>query len=91
MPLMRDGNRVYVSGQISRVGDIVVVTGAAGKEVSLSQAPVTAKVCAMRALALLQQALGFLEHVEAVLRICVYLQSAQTFTQQSEVADAQVC
>ena len=41
----------------------------------------------MRALALLQRALGSLDAVQSILRITVYVQSAPTFTQQSEVAD----
>ena len=85
--LIRDGNHVYVSGQIPRVGDTVVVTGAAGASTTLQQAQVAAKVCAMRALALLQRSLGSLDGIEAVLRITVYVQSAPSFTQQSEVAD----
>jgi enamine deaminase RidA (YjgF/YER057c/UK114 family) len=87
VPLVRDGNHVYVSGQIPRVEDSVVVTGRAGAETSLSEARVGAKVCAMRALALLQRSLGTLERVTAILRMTVYVQSAQAFTQQSEVAD----
>ena len=39
------------------------------------------------ALALLQRALGSLDAVQSILRITVYVQSAPTFTQQSEVAD----
>jgi enamine deaminase RidA (YjgF/YER057c/UK114 family) len=87
VPLVRDGTHIYVSGQIPRVANTVVVVGAAGTEVSLAQAQVAAKVCVMRALALLQRSLGSLEHVRAIPRITVYVQSAQTFTQQSEVAD----
>ncbi len=87
VPLVRDGNHIYISGQIPRVGNTVVVVGPAGAEVSLAQAQVAAKVCAMRALALLQRSLGSLEHVSAIPRITVYVQSSQTFTQQSEVAD----
>lgn len=87
VPWVRDGNHIYVSGQIPRVGDTVIVVGAAGAGVSLAQAQVAARVCAMRALALLQRALGSLEQVRAIPRITVYVQSAQTFTQQSEVAD----
>jgi enamine deaminase RidA (YjgF/YER057c/UK114 family) len=87
VPIMRDGNHVYVSGQIPRVGDTVVVTGPAGHDVALNQAQVAAKICAMRALALLQRSLGSLDKVKAVLRITVYVQSAPNFTQQSEVAD----
>ena len=86
-PLLRDGHHLYVSGQIPRVGDTVVVTGAVGAEVSLFDAQKAAKVCVMRGLALLQRALGSLEHIQSVPRITVYVQSAPNFTQQSEVAD----
>jgi enamine deaminase RidA (YjgF/YER057c/UK114 family) len=86
--VVRDGNHVYVSGQIPRVEDSVVVTGRAGAETSLAQARIGAKVCALRALALLRRSLGTLERIKAIPRMTVYVQSAPTFTQQSEVADA---
>lgn len=85
--LVRDGNHIYVSGQIPRIDHTVVVTGPAGTEVSLENAQIAAKICAMRALALLQRSLGTLDRVQAIPRITVYVQSAPTFTQQSEVAD----
>jgi enamine deaminase RidA (YjgF/YER057c/UK114 family) len=87
VPLLRDGDHIYVSGQIPRIDNTVVVTGPAGTEASLAQAQVAAKVCVMRALALLKRSLGSLERIKAVPRITVYVQSAQSFTQQSEVAD----
>ena len=61
VPLVRDGHHIYLSGQIPRVGDTVVVTGAAGAGASLADAQKAAKVCAMRALALLQRSLGSLD------------------------------
>jgi enamine deaminase RidA (YjgF/YER057c/UK114 family) len=70
------------------VGDRVVITGRAGTEVPLEQAQLAAKVCTLRALALLQRSLGSLDKVRAVLKLNVYTQSAEHFTQQSEVADA---
>ncbi len=85
--LVRDGNVVYLSGQVPRVGSTVVVTGRVGEQVTLAQAQLAAKVCAMRALVLLQRELGSLEKVRQVLRVTVYTQSAADFTQQSEVAD----
>jgi len=87
VPLVRDGNHIYVSGQIPRVDNTVVVTGAVGADVSLADAQKAAKVCVMRALALLQRALGSLDQLHSVPRITVYVQSAPAFTQQSEVAD----
>ena len=87
VPLIRDGNNIYVSGQIPRVENQVVVTGAAGDQIDLSRAQHAAKICVMRALALLQRSLGSLERVKAIPSISVFVQSAQHFTQQSEVAD----
>ncbi|MFV3307004.1 RidA family protein [Pseudomonas sp. NY15181] len=88
VPFLVEGNQVHVSGQIPRVGDEIVVTGRAGSAVSLADAQLAAKVCAMRALALLRQALGDLECVRKVLQLNVFVQSVEHFTQQSEVADA---
>lgn len=87
VPLVRDGNTICVSGQIPRVENEVVVTGAAGDRTDLSRAQLGAKVCAMRALALLQRSLGSLDRVKSIPSISVIVQSAQDFTQQSEVAD----
>jgi len=87
VPLVRDGNVLYVSGQVPRVGTTVVVTGRVGTEVTLPQAQLAAKVCAMRALAVLRSELGSLDNVRQILRVTVYTQSAVDFTQQSEVAD----
>lgn len=85
--LVENDGEIWISGQIPRVGDKVVVTGRAGTDVQLDQARAAAKICVMRALALLRQSLGSLERIRKVLRITVYVQSAQDFTQQSEVAD----
>jgi enamine deaminase RidA (YjgF/YER057c/UK114 family) len=88
VPVVRHGDQVFVSGQIPRVGNTVVVTGRVGSETSVQQAQLAAKICIMRALALLRQSLGSLDRVKHILRITVFVQSAQDFTQQSEVADA---
>lgn len=87
VPVVRDQNQIFVSGQIPRVGSTVVVTGAVGGDVDLSRAQVAAKICVMRALALLQQSLGTLDSIKTVQRITVFVRSAADFTQQSEVAD----
>jgi enamine deaminase RidA (YjgF/YER057c/UK114 family) len=85
-PAIRDGELVYVSGQIPRVGDEIVVTGAAGADVALERARLAAKVSTMRALALVGRLTG-LEAIAAVPRITVFVRSGPSFTQQSEVAD----
>lgn len=84
---VQHGNEIYVSGQVPRVGDTVVVTGKVGQDATLQDGQKAARVCAMRALALLAQALGSLDRVTRILHITVYVQSAEGFTQQSEVSD----
>lgn len=87
-PVITDGCTCYVSGQVPRVGDQVVATGRAGADATLEQAQLGARVCAMRALALLRRQLGSLDRIRQVLRVGVYVQSAPDFCAQSEVADA---
>lgn len=86
-PVVRDGQQLFVSGQIPRVGDEVLYVGAVGEAIDLVGARTAAAICAMRALALVQRAAGSLDAVRAIPRITVYVRSAPGFTQQSEVAD----
>lgn len=87
-PLVREGNHVYISGQIPRVGDTVMLPGKVGDSLTLAQAQVAAGISALRCLGLLKQALGSLDQVKAIPRIGVYVRSAEDFEQQSEVANA---
>lgn len=77
----------YLSGQVPRIGSTVVATGRVGQAVDLQQARDAAEVCALRLLAILDQAHG-LDRVAKVLKLGVFVQSDATFTQHSEVADA---
>ncbi|KFJ14212.1 yjgF/chorismate mutase-like, endoribonuclease family protein [Delftia acidovorans] len=86
-PVVRDGQQLFVSGQIPRVGDEVLYVGTVGSGIDLASARTAAAICAMRALAFVQRAAGSLDAVRAVARITVYVRSAPDFTQQSEVAD----
>lgn len=88
LPLTREGNTIYLSGQVPRVGTTIVVTGRVGVDVDLAGAQTAAKICVMRGLALLQRSLGSLDGVKQILRMNVFVQCADGFTQHSEVADA---
>jgi enamine deaminase RidA (YjgF/YER057c/UK114 family) len=87
VPLVRVGDTIHVSGQVPRVGDDIVVAGRVGGDGTLDRARHAAQVCVMRALALLQRSLGSLEKIRALPKVNVYVQSADGFMQQSEVAD----
>ncbi|MBD8093551.1 RidA family protein [Pseudomonas fluorescens] len=86
-PLVRDGNHLYISGQIPRVGDTLMLPGKVGESLTLAQAQIAAGISALRCLGLLKQALGSLDQVKTIARITVYVRSAEDFDQQSEVAN----
>ena len=86
-PLVRDGNHLYLSGQIPRVGDTIVLPGKVGDSLTLAQAQIAAGISVLRCLGLLKQALGSLDRIKAIPRINVYVRSAEDFDQQSEVAN----
>ena len=71
-----EGTYGIVAMCLERPGELVAVVGRVGAEVSLEQGRLAAKICTMRALAVLTQQLGDLEGVERVLRINVYVRSA---------------
>ena len=79
---------VYLSGQIPRVGDRVAVTGRVGAHTTLEQARHAARICMLRALAILHQTYGDLDGVAQAIKMNVYVQYDADFTQHSEVADA---
>ncbi len=88
VPAVQNDLEIYVSGQIPRVDNTVMVTGRVGAQTTLEQARHGAQISTMRALAILRQMLeGDLGRIKKVLRLNVYVQSASDFTQQSEVAD----
>lgn len=86
-PIVQHGTTLYISGQVPRVGQTVVVTGRVGADVTLALAQTAAQIGVMRCLALLRQTLGSLDQIERVLRLTVYVQCSPDFIQQSEVAD----
>ncbi|MBA1292461.1 RidA family protein [Pseudomonas lurida] len=83
-----DGASVFLSGQIPKVGNEVVVSGKVGSEVSLEDAKRGAAIAAIRLLAVLKDAVGSLANISAVTRVNVFVQCAEGFAQQTQVADA---
>lgn len=77
----------WVSGQLPREGDRVVVAGKLGRDVDIAAAQGGARIALLRAIAALRDELGGLERVRQVLRLTVYVNGTEDFTQHSAVAD----
>ena len=77
----------WVSGQLPREGDRVVVAGKLGRDVDIPAAQGGARIALLRALAALRDELGGLDRVARILRLTAYVNSTEDFTQHSAVAD----
>ncbi len=78
---------VWISGQLPRDGDRVLVAGKLGRDVPLEQAQQGARIALIRALAALRETVGSLDRVRQIVKLNVFVNSSDDFTQHSAVAD----
>ncbi len=88
VPAIASGNLVLTSGQIPVVGGKVTCTGKVGDDVSLGKAQEAAKLCALNGLAAVAALAGGVDRITRIVRVCVFVASKPTFTDQPKVANA---
>jgi enamine deaminase RidA (YjgF/YER057c/UK114 family) len=77
----------HVSGQLPRIEGRITCIGHVGQSVTLPQAIEAAEVCALNALAVLDEALGSLDRIQQFLRVTGFVASAANFFEQPAVID----
>jgi len=88
VPVVRTGNLIYISGQISISADDVVVTGQLGANMNVVQGGNAAELCAVNVLAQIVHTAGVdLEKVVRVVKLTVFVASAPDFYEQHLVAN----
>ena len=87
VPAVRAGNLLFISGQIATEAGRILHPGKLGREVDVSSAQEAARGCAISALAVARDALGSLEHVVRVVKLIVFVASAEGFGDQPTVAN----
>ena len=87
LPVVLDGNRAWVSGQIVTEGGSVVRPGLVDRDVPADVARDLARRAALQALSALTAELGTLDRVVRFLRVTVYVASSPGFGRQHEVAN----
>jgi enamine deaminase RidA (YjgF/YER057c/UK114 family) len=86
VPAVRSGSLVYTSGQLPFVDGGLRRTGKVGGSVDVEAASADAKVCALNALAAIDELVG-LDSVARVIRVVGYVASAEGFTGQPRVVN----
>ena len=88
VPATMSGNLVLTSGQIPLADGTLACTGKVGDGVTLEEAQKAAEVCALNALAAAASAAGGIDNLQRIVRLCVFVASAPSFTDQPKVANA---
>ncbi len=81
------GGLARTSGQLPRIGGELTCLGRLGEDVSVEEGAEAAAVCALNALAVLEQALGTLDRIERVVTVTGFVASTPDFHQQPAVVD----
>jgi enamine deaminase RidA (YjgF/YER057c/UK114 family) len=86
VPIVRTGNLVFLSGQLSQWNGERRFVGKVGREFGLAEGQAAARLCALNLLAHLRQALaGDLDRVVQTVRLAGYVNSSPDFVGQSQV------
>ncbi len=77
---MISGNLVYISGQVSKLGD-KLITGKLGKDISIEEAQIAARACGLSLLAQLKKACdGDLTKVNRCIKLTAFINAIPDFT-----------
>jgi enamine deaminase RidA (YjgF/YER057c/UK114 family) len=87
IPWRRTGNLIFISGQIPMSGGKLLARGRVPDQVSVEEAIACARQCALNGLAVIKSAVGSLNDIRQVVRLGVFVCSAEGFDQQPKVAN----
>jgi enamine deaminase RidA (YjgF/YER057c/UK114 family) len=87
VPVAISGTLAFVSGQVPMEDGKLIIMGKLGAELDLDAGVAAARRCGLQALAALRSALGSLGRVRRIVKVSVFVASAQGFTDQPKVAN----
>ena len=85
VPVVRDGDLVFTSGQLPMVDGALAATGKVGAEVDADAAKALAETCALNAIAAIKSEIGDLDTVSRVVKVVGFVASDPGFTGQPGV------
>lgn len=85
VPVVRTGNLLFVSGQVSVDSAGTVTSGKLGAGMSIEDGRAAARLCAINVIAQLKAATGDLETVVRVVKVVGFVNSSLDFTDQPAV------
>jgi enamine deaminase RidA (YjgF/YER057c/UK114 family) len=87
IPAQRSENLIYTSGQLPTKEGKLIAEGKVGYDVSEEKGIECARISAINCLAAIKMVIGDLDKVEQVVKLTVFVNSADSFTAQPKIAN----
>jgi len=87
IPAIKAGEFVYTSGQVPVVGGELKYKGKIGADLSVDDGQNAAIICALNGLRAIKGVVGDLNKIEQIIKVTVFVNSANGFTDQPKVAN----
>jgi enamine deaminase RidA (YjgF/YER057c/UK114 family) len=87
IPAKQVGNLVMTSGQVPLVKGVINFAGKVGSDLTEEEGQKAAQICALNCLAAIKSVIGNLDKIVEVVKLTVFVASAETFTSQPKVAN----
>jgi enamine deaminase RidA (YjgF/YER057c/UK114 family) len=87
VPTVRSGNLVFTAGQVPVKDGKLIYAGKVGKDISAEDAQKAAQICALNCISVVKAEIGSLENIKRIVKISVFVNSAEGFTEQPKVAN----
>jgi enamine deaminase RidA (YjgF/YER057c/UK114 family) len=87
VPVVVAGGLAFVAGQVAIDAGTILWPGKLGRELDAGAGAVAARRCALQALSALRSEVGSLNGIRRIVRVTVFVASADGFTEQPTVAN----
>ena len=87
IPATKVGNFVFTSGQVPVVNGKIIYTGKVGKDLTEDDARKAAELCLINCLSTVKSVIGNLDNIKRIVKLTVFVNSANDFTAQPMVAN----
>ena len=87
IPAIRTGDYVYTSGQVPFADGELMYSGKIGFDLTIEEGQKAAELCALNGLSSIKSEIGDLNKIEQIVKVTVFVNSADGFTDQPKVAN----
>ena len=87
IPALQIGDMVFTSGQVPIEKGELKYAGKIGEDLTVEQGQKAAEICALNGLSAIKSVINDLEKIEQIIKVTVFVNSANGFTDQPKVAN----